>query len=255
MVNINGFYLCIVGFAAMVVDINGDLEEPKCLSRFDYDYKMLQKLTNLENTVETLKESLRQSENEMKDLSRKIKASGSVYIRWGRSECQDEAEIIYKGFTAGKKYSDKAGGSDTICLPEDPSWSNFTTGTDGGRGYVYGTEIDISEPSGVFENRVNEQDIPCAACHTKTSSVVMIPGRSHCYTGWHLEYSGYLMTAFHGHHGPHNHVCVDHHPESLHRGEANDNQHILYVAVSKCGSLPCPPYGENKELACVVCSL
>ncbi|KAL4236737.1 hypothetical protein ACF0H5_005121 [Mactra antiquata] len=244
MANTKSLCLCVVILVVMMLDsISGDLEEPKCLSRFDYDYKMLQKLTSLENTVEQLKESLRQSEEAIEDLSKKTRDSGSVYIRWGRR------------FTAGKKYNDKGGGSDTICLPEDPSWSNFTTCTDGGRGYVYGTEIDISEPSGVFENRVIDQDIPCVACHIKTSSVMMIPGRSHCYTGWHLEYSGYLMTAFHDHHGPHNHVCVDHHPEALHRGETDDNQHILYIAVSKCGSLPCPPYGENKELACVVCSL
>ncbi|KAL4236735.1 hypothetical protein ACF0H5_005119 [Mactra antiquata] len=243
MANINGFYLCIVGFAAMFVDTSGDLEEPKCLSRFDYDHKMLHKLINLEKIVETLKESLRQSEEKMIESLR----HSEVVI--------EKLSNKIGGFTAGKKHNEKGGGSDTICLPEDPSWSNFTTGTDGGRGYVYGTEIDIREPSGVFESRVNQQDIPCVACHIKTSSVIMIPGRSHCYTGWHLEYSGYLMTAFHDHHGPHNHVCVDHHPEALHRGEANDNQHILYVAVSKCGSLPCPPYDENKELACVVCSL
>ncbi|KAL4236736.1 hypothetical protein ACF0H5_005120 [Mactra antiquata] len=222
---------------------NVDLEEPKCLSRFDFDYKMLQKLTTLENTVEQLKESLRQSEE------------NSIESLRHSEEVVKELSKKIEGFTAGKKYGENGGGSDTICLPEDPSWSNFTTGTNGGRGYVYGTEIDIGEPSGVFETKVNDEDIPCAACHIKTSSVIMIPGRSHCYTGWHLEYSGYLMTAFYNEKSPHNHVCVDHHPEALHRGQANDNQHILFVAVSKCGSLPCPPYDENKELACVVCSL
>ncbi|KAL4229876.1 hypothetical protein ACF0H5_010267 [Mactra antiquata] len=239
---------------------------------------MLQKLVSLEQTIHNLKNSLTDSKIRIEELSReneqttqtlnnllaekkdkteelptKNVAYGSVYIRWGRNECKDSAEVIYKGFTAGKNYADKGSGSNTICLPEDPSWLNYST-SDHPRGTVYGTEIDVEEPSGVFENKVGNQDIPCVACHIKKGSVIMIPGRGHCYTGWNLEYAGYLMTEYHGHPGPQNHVCVDHHPDFIQGGGGNADEHILYLTISKCGSLPCPPYANDRELACVVCS-
>ncbi|KAL4229863.1 hypothetical protein ACF0H5_010254 [Mactra antiquata] len=276
------FVICwgIVSLIVLVThQSKGDNEaEPKCFSRFDYDYKMLQKLVSLEQTIQNLKDSLADSKkrieelsreneqttqnlkdslaetiNKIQELSRKNVDYGSVYIRWGRNECQDKAEVIYKGFTAGKKHNDKGSGSNTVCLPEDPSWLNYST-SDYPRGTVYGTEIDVEEPNGIFENKVNNQDIPCVACHIKKGSVIMIPGRGHCYTGWNLEYAGYLMAEFHGHPGPHNHVCVDHHPDFIQGGGGNANEHILYLTISKCGSLPCPPYANDKELACVVCS-
>ncbi|KAL4229846.1 hypothetical protein ACF0H5_010238 [Mactra antiquata] len=272
MDSIRAFCWCVVGVFAIGIDpSNGDFEsEPTCLSRFDYDYKMLQKFVSLEQTIQNLKDSLTESKNKIEDMSRENEQkiqnlkdslaesrdtidSGSVYIRWGRNECQDNAEVVYKGFTAGKKWSDKGSGSDTICLPEDPSWLNYST-SNSPRGIVYGTEININEPSGVFEKRVNDQNLPCAACHVKQGSVIMIPGRGQCYTSWNLEYSGYLMTAYSDHHGPHNHVCVDHHPDFIHGGKGNDDDHILYLTISKCGSLPCPPYANDRELACVVCS-
>ncbi|KAL4229866.1 hypothetical protein ACF0H5_010257 [Mactra antiquata] len=255
MESVNNLCWCIFGLVTMLTyPSKCDLEaEPTCLSRFDYDYKMLQKLLSLEQTIQNLKDSLAESKNKIEELSKEVIDSGSVYIRWGRNKCEDNAQVIYKGFTAGKKYSDKGSGSDTICLPEDPSWLNYSTSNDP-RGTVYGTEININEPSGVFENKVHDQDLPCVACHIKKGSVIMIPGRGHCYSGWNLEYAGYLMTEYQGHSSPNNHLCVDHHPDFIHGGAGNNDEHILYLTMSKCGSLPCPPYANDKELACVVCS-
>ncbi|KAL4229847.1 hypothetical protein ACF0H5_010239 [Mactra antiquata] len=266
------FCWCVVGLLVLGTSPSiGDLEaEPTCLSRFDYDYKMLQKIVSLEQTIQNLKDSLTESKNKIEDMSRENEQkiqnlkdllaesrdkidSGSIYIRWGRFKCQNNAEVVYKGFTAGKKWSDKGSGSDVICLPEDPSWLNYSN-SNHLRGSVYGTEINIEEPSGVFEKKVNDQNLPCVACHIKKGSVIMIPGRGHCYTGWNLEYKGYLMTEWHGHPGPHNHVCVDHHPDFMQGGGENNDDHILYLTISKCGSLPCPPYANDRELACVVCS-
>ncbi|KAL4229845.1 hypothetical protein ACF0H5_010237 [Mactra antiquata] len=264
------FSWCIVGLAAMASATSEGEAEPTCFSRFDYDYKMLQKLVSLEQTIQNLKDSLAESKNKIEDMSREYELttknlqdllsqtkenieSGSVYIRWGRNECQDNAEIVYKGFTAGKKWNDGGSGGDTICLPEDPSWLNYST-INSPRGTVYGTEINIEEPSGVFEKKVLDQNLPCVACHVKKSSVIMIPGRGHCYTNWNLEYNGYLMADKHSHPTPHNHVCVDHHPDFMQGGGKNNDDHILYLTISKCGSLPCPPYANDRELACVVCS-
>ena len=159
------------------------------------------------------------------------------------------------GYTAGKKYNQNGGGSDSICLPEDPTWLNYTDGLDTfPRAIVYGTEIDVNEPSHVFPYHVNEQDIPCVVCMVKASVTLMIPGRGNCYDGWSTEYNGYLMTGYHGNHGSYDHICVDFEPEFIPNGQIINDQHILYLVEAHCGSLPCPPYVEGREVACVVCS-
>jgi len=49
---------------------------------------------------------------------------------------------------AGKKYNEKGGGSDTICLPSNPTWSNYTDGLNGDKARVYGTEFNSED--GIF---------------------------------------------------------------------------------------------------------
>ena len=47
--------------------------EPHCYSRFDYEYKVLQRLIRLEETQNDVTEKLTTSENEKDDLKREIK--------------------------------------------------------------------------------------------------------------------------------------------------------------------------------------
>lgn len=161
--------------------------------------------------------------------------------------------FIRLGYVAGKYYNQPGNGGDTICLPETPTWSNYTDGNAGCcRGYIYGSEIHVDEQ--IFSNSVNKQDLPCAVCLSKTSTILMIPGRSSCFKGWREEYRGYVMANHHSHTGPHNHICVDYEPEFVPNGGNQSNEHILYLIEVQCGSLPCPPYVHGRELACVVCS-
>ncbi|XP_053399616.1 short-chain collagen C4-like [Mercenaria mercenaria] len=215
--------------------VYGLAEEPVCTSHFDYEYRTVQKLFQLEQKIEQLL----------------LKVGQSVYVRWGRNTCPDDASLVYYGYSAGKKYADKGSGSDTVCLPSVPTWSKYNDGDDGNRGHIYGTETDVVD---VFDDNINEQDSPCAVCRVQRPVTLMIPGRSNCYDGWKLEYGGYLMSAYYNHPGPHNYVCVDSRPEFVPNGGRNDNQHIFYLVEVKCGSLPCPPYVQGRELACVVCS-
>ncbi|KAJ8308028.1 hypothetical protein KUTeg_012902 [Tegillarca granosa] len=76
-----------------------------------------------------------------------------------------------------------------------------------------------------------------------------------CMDGWHREYRGYLMAGYHGNsHGPTEYICVDAKPETVHGGRAMQDGRLLYPVEAKCGSLKCPPYVNNRELTCVVCS-
>ncbi len=83
---------------------------------------------------------------------------------------------------------------------------------------------------------------------------IMIPGRNQCYPGWNLEYNGYLMAGHHSHRGKTDYICVDSDPESYGAGFRNDAGALLYAVEGICGSLPCPPYVNHRELTCVVCS-
>ncbi|KAL4236840.1 hypothetical protein ACF0H5_005226 [Mactra antiquata] len=180
--------------------------------------------------------------------------SGSVYVRWGRNVCPNGTEFIYNGYTAGKHYHNEGSGSDTICLVSDPIWDNYDNAHNGLRAAIYGTEIDIDVPSNIFAQNPNQQDMPCVVCRPPRPTSVMIPGRKECYPGWTREYWGFLMSAADSAVSEHNHICMDANPEYMQHGGTNDNQHIMYLVEARCGSLPCPPYSDGRELTCVVCS-
>ena len=84
--------------------------------------------------------------------------------------------FLLEGQAGGSDHLKKGGGSNYLCLPNDP---------DNGKPYsydndaLYGAEYELGgnrRPSG-FGN-LHDQDVPCAVCRRKgESSVLMIPGR------------------------------------------------------------------------------
>ena len=82
----------------------------------------------------------------------------------------------------------------------------------------------------------------------------MIPAKRSCPIGWTKEYEGLLMTQHHTQHAS-TYICVDKTMEILPGGYENRDGGLLYVVEAVCGSLPCPPYINGFELACVVCTL
>ena len=82
----------------------------------------------------------------------------------------------------------------------------------------------------------------------------MIPARNQCYDGWQIEYAGYLAADLSSHHRS-EFVCVDGEAEATPDGSSrNENGVLFYPAQGRCGSLPCGPYEDEKDLLCVVCS-
>ena len=144
-----------------------------------------------------------------------------------------------------------------LCLPENPTWGNYDDSANMPRGYIYGTEIDDSPKAAsekIFGYEVNQHDLPCAVCETRFPITKMFPGRTTCFDGWTLQYAGYLVADHHAHSSTKNYECLDSSPEAVPKGNTNDNQSVLYLVEAKCGSLPCPPYVEGREIACAVCS-
>ena len=78
----------------------------------------------------------------------------------------------------------------------------------------------------------------------------MFPAKVTCPDGWIEQYQGYLMTS---RRRRSEYLCVDEAFESASK-RRNDNGFQLYLVEPQCKSLPCPPYDETRELACVVCT-
>ncbi|XP_071124082.1 uncharacterized protein [Mytilus edulis] len=151
-------------------------------------------------------------------------------------------------FAGGGNYADAGSAAEYVCLPPDPNYVK-TSGGDNGR--MYREEFD----SNFFASNSDDEDVPCALCRTdRATSVIMIPGKNTCYSGWNVKYHGHLASGYHAHHVASTYVCVDTNPEYIMGGVDQRYGKLFYEVVTKCRSLKCPPYINNYPLTCVVCS-
>ena len=191
-------------------------------------------------------------------IQSKYSQNGVTYVPWGRTTCPGNGtDIIYKGLMAGGDYAESGNSANSLCLPDDPTWSKYIDGHNG-VSKIYGTEIELpSQLSNIlFGKEVYNQDIPCAVCKSTRSSHVMVPAHATCYQGWTEEYSGYIVSAKPSD-SKLDYVCLDAGLEFAPHGAGNDNDHVVFpveVQYGSHGSLPCPPYVDDRELACVVCT-
>ena len=81
----------------------------------------------------------------------------------------------------------------------------------------------------------------------------MVPAKYTCPTGWTREYYGYLMAEYHGHRRS-QFSCVDTAFKPVTGSSANRGGLLFYFVEGRCGSLPCPPYDNTKELSCAICT-
>ncbi|CAC5420840.1 unnamed protein product [Mytilus coruscus] len=194
--------------------------------------------------------------HEVSRLNQQIKdgnrARGTVYVRWSRKQCSgNQTELVYSGYTGGGHYDERGSPAEPVCLPPDP---DFVKTSSGQHGRMYGAEFYSN--NNVFPSNSQYQDIPCAVCRVKqASSVIMIPGKNRCYTGWNMEYHGYLASNYYNAVAAGSYVCIDIQPEYVSGGSSwNSKSKLVYDVVAKCGSLRCPPYKQDYPLTCVVCS-
>ncbi|XP_052077812.1 short-chain collagen C4-like [Mytilus californianus] len=183
-------------------------------------------------------------------------ASSETYVRWGRTSCPGGASLVYDGYAAGNAFNKRGSGTNFLCLPRNPEFKKYTSGMDLYSGRIFGVEYEISKDK-PYPRRFHNQDMPCAVCLTrKRSTVLMVPGKINCHSGWHKEFSGYLMSEYTTNQWSQSeYICVDESLESLPGGSANTNHAVVYPVEPVCGSLKCPPYENGKELTCVVCSI
>ena len=119
-----------------------------------------------------------------------------------------------------------------------------------------GAECGVSSYSGYpFRRNLHNHEAPCIVCLVKSrSSMLMMPARNDCPSGWTEEYHGYLMTSYYNHRNQKDFVCVNKDPEYVLGTNGNKDGVLLYFVEGGCGSLPCTPYVLHRELKCAVCT-
>ena len=90
----------------------------------------------------------------------------------------------------------------------------------------------------------------------RDSAVFAHFGEHECPYGYAAEYVGYAFSSHYSHKSKGEYVCVDKSPDrySNSRSNSDDNQGRLFPVEARCGTLPCPPYTEYREVKCAVCS-
>ncbi|XP_076455036.1 uncharacterized protein LOC143289788 [Babylonia areolata] len=186
---------------------------------------------------------LNSTKEQMSDILPMNASVGSTYIRWGRTTCPEAASLVYSGFAGGSWFRSTGGGSNYLCLVKEPQLDNMTLPSH--HNNLYGAEYQ--EDGGH-----DETNVVCSVCRAPQSTSLMIPATVTCPEGWTTQYRGHLMSTHHIYPGRTEHVCVDENKENHGR---NGDGATFYFIVTKCGSLPCPPYVADKVVTCVVCSV
>ena len=181
---------------------------------------------------------------------------GTVYVRWGYDQCPSTAQLVYSGRAGGAYWNQPGGGSNPRCLPLDPNFLTPISGNQNVRGLIYGAEYETFTDSNSHVHGSHNSDVPCAVCHVSNrTAVYMVPAKYTCPTGWTREYHGYLMSSLSagGRHRT-RYTCVDTAFKPVPGTSANLEGLLFYFVEGRCGSLPCPPYDNTRELSCAVCT-
>ena len=163
-----------------------------------------------------------------------------------------ETKLVYSGREGEPEHRNTGGGTNPQCLPLDPNYFKNQPGkqTDS---LMHGTEYHNT--NGIVPNN-HDKDVPCTVSHVSTrTTLYMMPAKYTCPSGWTTEYYGYLMTEQNhpNQHGLH-FICVDKVLKAVTGTYYHDDGSLLIFVEGRCGSFPCPPHEETKELPCAVCT-
>ncbi|XP_052084160.1 uncharacterized protein LOC127721455 isoform X2 [Mytilus californianus] len=240
----------------MVRDKQAELEKQETIRRGEQAVIEKQQTVGRDKLAEIEKQQ-KLGKDKLAEIEKQLTDKGVTYIRWGKTLCDGpNTETIYSGQVGGGHFTHKGASVNYICLPKDPdaaqplkSNSNYA--------YLYGAEYEIfdyNQPQGI-RSGIGQHDVACAACLAKSKrSTIMIPGRKTCYNGWTKEYEGILMAGYHDHPAAAEYACVDRDTEAIAGGSNDENGILFYPVKTVCGSLKCPPYKQDTDVLCVVCS-
>ena len=189
--------------------------------------------------IQALKNSDVQQTHDIRD------ALTSTFVRWGSSTCDDSSELVYSGVVGGSHPSHTVAAANYLCLTMSPVFDSHAIPP--ASAYLYGGEYETYDSH-------DDYDPVCAVCRSSFPTTVMIPGTNVCTPGWHLLFSGYLMAGVYDNVAASEYICVDSSFQEATHSNADQTAKVMYFTLTRCGSLPCPPYMQNKVVTCVVCA-
>ena len=176
---------------------------------------------------------------------------GVTYTRWGKRSCPRKATLVYEGYAGGGSYNQKGNGANYLCMPRNPQYLSLTNLPY--CSYLYGAEYETGNK--VFSGTTHDYNVPCAVCHVRKSTKIMIPGRYSCPSSWTREYFGYIMTSHYNHPQTVQYECVDSTPDLVPGSRSNRNGALFYFVGAVCNhGLPCGPYVARKAITCAICT-
>ena len=150
----------------------------------------------------------------------------------------------------GTYYTAQGGGSNLLCLRNDPIFRE----AEDENSYSHRTQVHGAEYRYQLNYDLNYHEIPCAICQVVRRSVLMMPGTNLCNEGWSTEYAGQISAAADDYQRS-EFICLDDDAEPTHGSSPTIHYGVtLFSAETACGSLPCLPYLNAKDLLCVVCT-
>lgn len=198
------------------------------------------------------------------------RGEGVVYTRWGRTVCEDPATVLYTGIMAGEFYASTGGGTNYLCLHDEPDSSpRIETPWQQTAGGLYGVEFEFpgtSQDDRPFSYKnnggqsLNNENPPCVVCYRSDKSLqTMIPGKASCTSvGMTTEYTGFLTTTAYNNAHPTEYICLDQAPEvrpGLSGDEDGSLLSVVWVGGSPVGSTLSPPYTISDDVYCAVCTM
>jgi hypothetical protein len=132
---------------------------------------------------------------------------GAVYTIFGSNVCPVDQVLLYSGYMAGTHTGTNGGGSNFLCLSPDIGVPGHTSSQNSNTQDLKRVEYSNTVPDMFGEMR--KFDAVCSVCQVPDRGwALTVPGRQDCPTGFHLDYSGYLMSE--NWNGAHRmeHICV-----------------------------------------------
>ncbi|XP_070189455.1 uncharacterized protein [Littorina saxatilis] len=222
-------------FQAFKTQTANDIQTSK--TKTDNDINALK--TQTTGDIQTLQNSNTQQDLAIQDTQ------SSTFVHWGSSTCSNLSGIVYSGVVGGAWYRHSGSATNYLCMTMSPVASSHPV--TGVVAYLYGSEYETWDS---YQFRVPV----CAVCRSTLSTTVMIPGTNVCTPGWHLQYSGFIMTGTYFHDAGSEYICVDSKLENTTLGDASQEGAVLEYTVTRCGTLPCTVYSNNTVVTCAVCS-
>merc|ERR1719163_2182344 len=169
----------------------------------------------------------------------------NIFVRWAHDACPKGTHEMYRGHIAAAHYTNDGGGTNNLCLHPRPQKVGSNNADGGNQLYA----VEFRNTGELDKNHY--EDPSCVVCAADAPTYVSW-GRNKCATGHEQMYEGLVMsseyTTYKG-----EFICADRERKVSDSASQNDQgSHRWYTVEAQCGSLPCGPYQENRELNCAV---